>query len=185
MAGTSRVVRAVEARATDDAGFRELYMRRASLEIPPLESLSASAEDTLGFAYSIHLRRYNLEPYFYNAPNGDRVIDYISFRLYQAHDLWHVVLGYDVSPAGELGVQAFTLAQLGTPFSFLLMAGGMLNIVESVPESCEEIFATMAEGYSKGKTSQFLLGFPFNEHWASPLFEVREAAGLTGSEAGL
>jgi len=159
-------------------------MRRGSLEIPSLESLSVSAEDTLGFAYSIHLRRYNLNPYFYNAPNGDRVIDYISYRLYQTHDLWHVILSYDVSPAGELGVQAFTFAQLGTPLSLLLMAGGMLNIVESAPELCEEVFATMTEGYTKRKTSHFLLRFPFNEHWTSPLSKVREAAGLTPQCSG-
>jgi ubiquinone biosynthesis protein Coq4 len=59
------------------------------------------------------------------------------------------------------------------------MAGGMLNIVESAPGSCEEIFGTMAKGYSKGKRAQFMLGFPFNEHWTRPLHEVREAAGLT------
>jgi ubiquinone biosynthesis protein Coq4 len=175
----ARAVDAIEARAQESADFRALYARRAAMEIPSLASLRSSAEDTLGYAYFAHLRRYDLEPSFYTAPAGERVIDYVSFRLYQTHDLWHVLLGYDVSPAGELGVQAFTLAQLGTPFSFLLMAGGMLNIVESAPEACEDVFGAMADGYRRGRQARFLLGFAFERHWASRLSEVREISGLS------
>lgn len=182
--GALQAVSTVETRALADPSFLELYENQASFEVPPLEVLSDLAADTLGFAYAAHLRKYRLETDFYSVPHGSRVIDYISYRLYQTHDLWHVVLGYDISPASELGVQAFTLAQLGTPFSFLLMAGGMLSIVELVPESCEVTFGTMAEGYGKGNVSIFLLGFPFEEHWNSPLSVVRELAGLTRYSSG-
>lgn len=184
VSGASQAVRAVEARALTDPNFRELYEHRVSFESPPLEVLSVMAADTLGFAYSAHLRKYHLQTDFYREPHGNRVIDYLSYRLYQTHDLWHVVLGYDISPAGELGVQAFTLAQLGTPFSFLLMAGGMLSIVESAPELCEETFGIMTDGFSRGSKSNFLLGFSFEEHWDSSLSSVRKLTELTCHSTG-
>jgi ubiquinone biosynthesis protein COQ4 len=168
----------VENRVLADDSFRQLWEERWRPPFKPLPELAALPGDSFGYAYFTHLTRNKLAQEFYKSPSLNRPIDYVSFLLYRTHDLWHVLLGYDVSPAGELGVQAFTLAQLQTPISSLLIAGGMLNILRNCPEQSTSIFESLVLAYERGLESSFLLGFRLEQMLDEPLELVRRHVNL-------
>jgi ubiquinone biosynthesis protein Coq4 len=173
-----RATTLVENRVLADDSFRQLWEERWHPPSKPLPELAALPADSFGCAYFRHLTRNNLAQEFYKSPALTRPIDYVSFLLYRTHDLWHVLLGYDVSPAGELGIQAFTLAQLQTPISSLLIAGGMLNILRNCPEQSTSVFETLVLAYERGRKSSFLLGFRLAQMLDEPLDLVRSHVNL-------
>lgn len=163
----------VENRVLADDSFRQLWEERWHPPWRPLPELATLPEGSFGRAYFRHLTENNLRQDFYKSPPLKRPIDYVSLRLYHTHDLWHVLLGFDVSPAGELGVQAFTLAQLGTPISSLLIAGGMLNVLKNAPEQSTSLFETLVRAFERGRHSGFLLGLRLERMLDEPLESVR------------
>jgi ubiquinone biosynthesis protein Coq4 len=153
--------------------------------VPPLrtdQELVGFGKGSFGRAYHEHLSHNNLKAQFYRSPRVTRPLDYISLRLYQTHDLWHVLLGYDTSPRGEIEVQAFTLAQLRTPISCLLLVGGLLNILANRPASSVPVFSAAVMAHQRGQRCPFLLAYRLEGMLTEPLVRVREAVGLTSEQ---
>ena len=92
---------------------------------PTMTELSACPRKSIGKAYSDHLESNHLKINFYPQMKPVRLADYLSYRLYHAHDLWHSVLGYSVDAQGEIELQAFTLAQMNVPTSAMLITAGV------------------------------------------------------------
>ena len=60
--------------------------------------------------------RMNLDPKDILVPeNVGSDFDYVRAHLRETHDVWHPVTGFDTDVAGELGLQAFYLAQFQAP----------------------------------------------------------------------
>ena len=53
--------------------------------------------------------------------------EFIVHRLKETHDIVHVLTGFGVDGVGEIGLQAFNLAQNRSPLAVLLIFGGMLE----------------------------------------------------------
>jgi ubiquinone biosynthesis protein COQ4 len=170
----------VENRALAHGSFRQLWEERWHPPFTPLTELSLFPQGSFGCAFLGHLMEHNIRQEFYRAPSIKRPIDYVSLRLYHTHDLWHVLLGYDVSPAGELGVQAFALAQIGTPVSSLLIVGGILSVLMDRPQESGPLFDTVVRAYERGQQSRFLLGFRLERMFNEPLESVRRHVGIVG-----
>src|SRR3989344_4649119 len=79
-----------------------------TVDIPALLRLP---EGTLGRAYAELMTTRGLSPDFYPPIPIVSKAKYYRLHLYQTHDLWHVVTGFQANPAGELGLQAFYYAQ--------------------------------------------------------------------------
>lgn len=169
---------AVERRARSDADFKTLWQSRWQAPVYTLQFLANLPERSLGRVYYEHLMQNRLDLNFYRQPKIHRLSDYIALRLYQTHDLWHVLLDYDVSPEGEVAIQAFTLAQLGSPISTLLMAAGFIHSLERTPEQSEDLFAAAVDGYRRGKNVPFLLKYKLEEQLEDSLEDVRTTVGL-------
>jgi ubiquinone biosynthesis protein Coq4 len=56
-------------------------------------------------------------------------ISYITLRRSQTHDIHHVVTGFATDPAGELGLQAFQLAQIRSPIAIAILTAGLINVL--------------------------------------------------------
>jgi ubiquinone biosynthesis protein COQ4 len=170
----SRVLRSFEA---SEEG-REMLRKRPALdhEHVDVDALLKLPSDTLGHAYAHFLRSRGLTPAAFVPPREirDEQKRYISQRLRQTHDLWHVVSGYGTDVVGEVEVQAFTLGQLRTPFAFFVVLGGLVE----GRATRRELLQRVMRAYRRGKDAKPLSYRSWEARFATPLCEVRAELGL-------
>ena len=145
-----------------------------------LDALYALPSGTLGHAYASFMKRHGLTPdVFDGAPEDihDPRRAYVIQRMRQTHDLWHVVTNAETDPAGEVALQAFTWAQVGAPSAGILAALGMLKTLRHD----RRILKDVAELIRLGRAADRLVVFPWEDHWATPLAEVRRLLKLPTS----
>ena len=163
----------------DDPSGAQLYaeQRRIDSRTVDMDALLALPEGTLGHAYATFLRSHGLTPEVFDAaPEGlpDPKLTYVVQRARQTHDLWHVVTGCETDPAGEIALQAFTYAQIHAPGNAILALAGALKGARQKPGILRDVVAL----YRTGARAKRLPAFPWEDHWATPLAEVRAMLGL-------
>ncbi|MEY4508491.1 MAG: hypothetical protein RLZZ450_613 [Pseudomonadota bacterium] len=170
----ARILRTFQA---SDEG-REMLRKRPALdhEHVDIDALLTLPKDSLGHAYALFLRSRGLTPAVFVPPREirDEQKRYISQRLRQTHDLWHVVSGYDTDIAGEVEVQAFTLGQMLSPFAFFVVLGGLAK----APSTRRELLRRVTRAYQRGKRAKPLCYRKWEERFATPLSEVQKELGL-------
>jgi ubiquinone biosynthesis protein COQ4 len=141
-----------------------------------LEALAALPPGTLGHEYARFLRSRGLSPDLFQAPANvsDPRAAYVAQRFRQTHDLWHVVTGFATDPASEVALQAFTFGQTGAPSTGVLATVGTLRAVSLGYRMGR---ATVA-AYRNGKAARYLGAFPWEDHWATPVSELRAMLGI-------
>ena len=168
--------------ATRDGARLYAEQRAIDSRTVDLDALARLPEGTLGHAYAHFLRSRGFTPEVFDAPPSE-VTDprtrYVIQRLRQTHDLWHVVTGHDTNPAGEIALQAFTFAQVRAPSALILALVGTLRGAREVPELPREV----AAAFRAGARAERLAAFPWEDHWASPLADVRAMLGLAEPRA--
>ena len=142
-----------------------------------LAALAALPEGTLGRAYANFLDSRGLTPDIFEHPPDNissPAMAYVIQRLRQTHDLWHVVTGYDTDPASEVALQAFTFGQLRAPSSGILALLGTLR----GSQLKRDLVVDVLRALRLGARAEKLAAFPWEDHWAAPLTEVRTMLGL-------
>jgi ubiquinone biosynthesis protein Coq4 len=168
-------------RFLDSPEGRRLYEEHRTIDsrTVDLDALLALPEGTLGHAYAHFLRSRGLTPTVFDNPPtevSDPRMQYVVQRLRQTHDLWHVVTGHDTNPASEIALQAFTFAQVRAPSSAILAMAGMLRAKLAMPR--EPIARSVLRSMMLGLRANPLPVFPWEDHWSTPLVEVRETLGI-------
>lgn len=163
---------------TDPRGA-QLYAEHRAIDsnTVDLERLATLPVGTLGQAYATFLRSRGFTPDVFEGPPpdvSDPRTSYLIQRVRQTHDLWHVVTGHDTNPAGEVALQAFTFAQLRAPSTFILSTVGTLRGLREQPSLLRDVLAAFLTGRRAGS----LITFPWEDHWATPLSDVRAMLGL-------
>lgn len=142
-----------------------------------LDALAKLPAGTLGHAYAMFLKTRGLTPEVFDgrpeAVRDDRAA-YVIQRMRQTHDLWHVVTNASTDPGGEIALQAFTFAQLHSPSSGILAVLGTLRTLRYTREVMRDAIAM----YRLGLAAESLPHFAWEDHWATPLVEVRRLLGL-------
>ncbi|MBA2544614.1 MAG: hypothetical protein H0V17_33535 [Deltaproteobacteria bacterium] len=166
-------------RFLQDPAGRRLYDEHRTIDAHAVDlpGLARLPEDTLGRAYSDFLTSRGLTPDVFEHPPEDitdPAMAYIVQRLRQTHDLWHVVTGYDTDPASEVALQAFTFGQLRAPSSGILAVLGTLRGMSIK----RDLIVDVMRGFRLGARAEKLAAFPWEDHWAAPLVEVRAMLGL-------
>lgn len=162
-----------------DPRGRRLYEERRAIDSKTidLDRLGRLPEGTLGRAYADFLRSRGLTPeVFDGAPShvSDPRAAYVVQRMRQTHDLWHVVTGYATDAASEIALQAFTFAQVRAPSALILATAGALRGARQAPGLPREAVAA----FRAGRRAQKLAMFPWEDHWETPLAEVRAMLGI-------
>ncbi|MCP9850879.1 Coq4 family protein [Cyanobium sp. Morenito 9A2] len=143
-----------------------------------LDQLSVLPEGSLGRTYAEQLRSQGLTP---EALIDSRLIttpvEYITHRLRETHDIVHVLTGFGVDGAGELGLQAFNLAQVRSPLALLLIFGGLLSDLQE-DEPLEPLLRALARGFELGLAARCLISVKLEEGWERPLADWRKELGL-------
>jgi ubiquinone biosynthesis protein COQ4 len=166
------LVRAVEELERTAAG-RRLFEERARIDRDHVafDELRALPDGALGREYARFLDAHGITPdAFAELPKvGDPRVAWTMLRLRQTHDLWHVLTGYAPDIRGELLLQAFTYAQLRAPSALVLAVLGTLRHVGPSPAFVREL----RRAFRRGTATAPLATFRWEEHWATPLSELR------------
>lgn len=149
--------------------------RVGDVHLPTLRALPAG---TLGRAFAEHLDAHGLDPAALPRRDVRTDAEYVRAHMLETHDVWHVLTGFDADVAGELGLCAFSLAQLGSPFAVGILAGGLANtLLFAMPERDVRMRA-MVRGWLLGKRAALLFGATWGRMWDMPLEEARARFGL-------
>jgi len=163
--------------AEDPRGARALILRPRIGKID-LAELRSLPEGTLGRAYAEHMIANGLDPAAIPTLASDDPHTFICAHLYEAHDVWHVLTGFGTDVAGELGLQAFGLAQFPSRLGALLIAGGLLHSVVAKFDDRDARMSEIARGWILGKRAQKVFGVAWGQMWSRPLAEIRRELGM-------
>ena len=144
-----------------------------------LDALESLPEGTLGHEYAHQLRCLGLTPDSLIDPSPVTTPeDYITHRLRETHDIVHVLTGFGVDGPGELGLQAFNLAQNRSPLAVMLIFGGMLSALQN-DEPLEALLMALARGFELGLKAECVIAQKLEEGWDRPLDEWRQQLNLS------
>lgn len=174
----------------DSPGLRAMMDRaevRAYLDRPyaplqvELRALRGMPEGSLGRAFAAFLDQRGLDPAgLYHSTIGARDDDAARLKLHleRSHDLWHTVLGFDTDVAGELGLQAFMIAQLQSPLGHLLLSAGLLNGMLFEHLDGDRRMEAITRGWRLGQATRPLVGADWAAMLSWPLEQVRAHFGV-------
>lgn len=155
---------------------------------PPidLEKLSQYPKGSFGWEYAHHMKANHLKPFNISPEHEDIAKrNVFALRYVVIHDILHVLLGFDTSYAGEIGVLAFAAEQNYSPSLKIGLKIAKVFAPIIFPGQAKAIFANLRKGQELGKKAKFLLGVRFEEYWERPLSEVKAEFGLTTEPARL
>lgn len=150
------------------------------LPIPRIDlaRLRTLPEGTFGREVARFFDAQGLDPAALYHTQGTPKTDFERFKRHmeRTHDLWHVATGFRTDVTGELGLQAFTLAQIGSLLGYILLAAGMLHQL-SDSSLGEAMMDEIVRGWRLGKSAQPLFGVDWEALYGRPLAEVRAQLG--------
>ncbi|MBV9384902.1 MAG: hypothetical protein JOZ78_00580 [Chroococcidiopsidaceae cyanobacterium CP_BM_ER_R8_30] len=139
---------------------------------PDLEQLLNCPQDSLGYHYAAEIKRAGLQTTFYRQLDVADDYSYIAMRLRQTHDVWHIITGFGTDLAGELGLQAFSLAQTRSPLAVAIMAASVIYALKS-SSPLNPLVERMQQGWLMGEKAHPFLAEKWEEDWEKPLSEWR------------
>lgn len=175
-----------------EPGF-DAFAREAWLAEPTdVEALSRCPEGSLGRGYLAFLRDNGLEEklatnyrvyqdklkasgFLAGIPED---MEYMVLRVFQLHDIMHVLTGYDSSPLGEIGLQSFYLAQVRFPYFAMWISATTTRATYVDPKGLERLMDAISAGWMHGRQTPQLQFGRWEEHFAEPLEALRERFGI-------
>ncbi|HVV87000.1 MAG TPA: Coq4 family protein [Kofleriaceae bacterium] len=148
---------------------------RVDVDLPRLRALP---DGTFGRETARFLDARGLDPADLPKRAAGDARAWLRAHLYESHDLWHVVTGFDTDVAGELGLQAFYLAQLPGRLAAAILAIAMTNTFLYAFDERDARMDAVVRGWQLGKTARPLLAVRWADLWELPLAEVRARLGL-------
>lgn len=143
-----------------------------------IERLRAMPEGSLGRAFGDFLHSRNLDPAALPVRPANDEAEWLNAHLYETHDLWHVVTGFETDVAGELGLQAFYAAQLTGKLPTVLLTIGLLNTFLYAHDDRGRRFDAIVRGWQLGKQMRPLVGYRWAEAMERPLADVQADLGF-------
>lgn len=137
-----------------------------------LEQLLKYPETSLGYHYAAAMKRAGLQPDFYRQLDVEDDYSYIAMRLRQTHDVWHIITGFGTDLAGEVGLQAFTLAQLRSPLAVAIIAASVTYALKS-SSPLNPLVERIQQGWQMGENAHPFLAQKWEQDWEKPLTQWR------------
>ncbi|MDY7021268.1 MAG: Coq4 family protein [Cyanobacteriota bacterium] len=156
----------------NDPAAAEMIQQRYMANSHNLEELLKYPEDSLGYRYaSLMIARGFRSEDLYISTQIDSDINYVTARIRQTHDIWHLITGFDVSEIDEIGLQAFYLAQFPDPLAILLITNSLIAVTLLTPQEIPILLSAMAKGWEMGRKAKPLFAQKWEENWEKPLTE--------------
>jgi ubiquinone biosynthesis protein Coq4 len=148
-----------------------------------LDALKQLPEGSLGHVYAQQLRSQGLTPDSLIDPSPvHSAQEFLVHRLRETHDIVHVLTGFGTDPIGELGLQAFNLAQNRSPLAVMLIFGAMLSSLQN-DEPLEPLLTALARGFALGLQSPCVIAYRLEDGWDRPLADWQRELGLPVAES--
>lgn len=148
---------------------------------PPinLSQLIQLPPGTFGYEYASYMQRHQLQP-FNISPELADIAEKNVFALRYAvtHDMFHLLLDFDTSYAGEIGVLAFAVEQKYSSGQALGLKIARILYPIMAPRQFKQIRANLNRGQLLGKKAKFLLNCRFEDYWEIPLSSLRKELGI-------
>jgi len=166
----ARAAPTVEAQLQAVAGYYPAIDLAALIQLPP---------ESFGYCYAQHMIDNQLQPFNISAElDAVAINNTFALRYAVTHDIFHVLLGFDTSYAGEMGVLAFAVAQGYSPQQQLALRIAKVLYPLLAPGQRSQINQAYHRGLQLGQQARMLLAFPFEAHWSTPLVELRQQLNL-------
>ncbi|WP_394845764.1 Coq4 family protein [Pendulispora brunnea] len=148
---------------------------RTLRRLPPwnFASLDALPEGSLGRHFAEHVRAAGIDPAALPTLPAHDDFGYVAAHLYETHDLWHALTGFDIDVAGELGLQAFYLAQQRSGLSLAILSAGMLNTAIYAMDDRVRRLDAISVGWGMGRYAKPIFGIDWESLLPQSLEEVR------------
>lgn len=143
-----------------------------------LKSLAAMPEGSFGRAYADHMIAANLDPGAIPTLPAETEIGYFRAHLYETHDIWHVATGFGTDWKGELGLQAFYLAQIPGSLPAILLAVGFVRVALFEMTGTKAFVDGVVHGWKMGRVARPFFGVRWDELFPLPVAEVRAYLGI-------
>ncbi|MFT5685138.1 MAG: ubiquinone biosynthesis protein COQ4 [Myxococcota bacterium] len=150
----------------------EAMRRQPSLGAVDVAALAELPEGTLGKRFASFLQDNGLDPALLT-DEGSTHEDYVTRHLLETHDVWHVVTGMGSDLPGEVGLQAFYMAQLPGAAGGLIISLVMLRAALFSKGDQHALLESVARGWQLGRSAEPLAGMPWADQWETPLSEIR------------
>lgn len=167
-----------------DKDFVQLYNEKYIPQFPTTAQLSAYPEGTFGKVVANHLITNGIELDFAGIDisvflkQEMTLMGYLGIRGIRTHDLFHAVLGLGTSPIEEYTLTSFTLAQFASPYHMMIVASGYLHTAFHTPELIPQFLAETHRSFELGKKAKSFIGFKFEEHFGTPIEELRKMLNI-------
>ncbi|MEM7136382.1 MAG: Coq4 family protein [Myxococcota bacterium] len=163
--------------------YPEVAEALSRLETPlpalSLDTLGECALGTLGRTYADHMRREDLTPLdLSDEARRDLGEHVLGLRYTLLHDLFHVLLDFDTSWAGELGVWEFVGAQRYCPQYERAARWAWRVYPLLAPSEMSAFRANSARAKATAARASCIIAHDFTRSWAEPLDVVRVGLGL-------
>lgn len=144
-----------------------------------LNQLRKYPAGTLGREYARLLDDRGLAPLEVSAQTREKFADNLyPLRYTTTHDLFHVLTGFPTTPAGELGLLSFMIAQGFDVGGRAQLWGTIFLYTWLVPLHIAGMIRNMRIGAEMGKKAKNLLLEPLESNLSEPLDVLRERLGL-------
>lgn len=142
------------------------------------DALARLPEGTLGRAYLDFVERENISADGIRAAAEKGMertlpapLDFVSARMRDTHDLWHVVTGYSGDVLGEVALLAFIFAQTWNPGVALIIGLGLAKTLGATRG--EDSRKVIADGFQRGRHAVWLPAVEWEKLLELPLSQVR------------
>lgn len=157
---------------------RRAELARLTRQPVDLEYLATLPTDTFGWHYAQRFAEMGFDPDFHLAacPESGNALarNWIYQRFAKLHDMHHVMLGVDISPQAELALQVFLCTNTRDPVSCMFMFA-LPFFASRYADRTRTARGSWVLGRA-GLQVENLFHFPYEQHYETPLAEVRRLA---------
>lgn len=162
-----------------NARFKALADERWRPPTKSLQELSLLPSGSLGKTYADELIRQGFSPdELMDSGEVTNLKSFVSHRLHETHDIIHVLTGFGTDLVGEMGLQAFALAQNRAPLAVLLIAGSLLRALQN-DEPLEPLLTALSRGFELGLNADLVIAYKLEDQWELSVEEWRDTLGIT------
>ncbi|MFT5776840.1 Coq4 family protein [Hyphomonas sp.] len=162
----------------------------ATLPLPrrhTLEELGACPDNSVGrlFYNVIVDNSFDLEVLDRDAIGLSQLpspLDYLNTRMLQAHDLWHLVGGYETTSLHEIAISAFQMSQFGHSYSAQFLAVTAVIGAQGDAMAYPILMDTITSAWVHGRHTPPMITIDWESVWTGTLEEVRAQFGIKAYE---
>jgi ubiquinone biosynthesis protein COQ4 len=124
---------------------------------------------SFGSIYAKVMKHLGYAAHFYgDRPSIAKETDYVTMRVRKTHDLHHIVTGFSMTGAGELGVIAITALQYGYP-AFMTLDRGVIALSMLRVDGWSDQLSYVRSGWDKSERITPLMGVRWEDGLDKPL----------------